>query len=383
MRLIHTADWHLGRVLHGAPLIEDQAHVLDQLVDLARQVRPEAVVIAGDLYDRAVPPPEAVELLDEVFCRLVLDGRTRVIAISGNHDSGARLGFASRLLARQGVHVVSALAAASEPVVLEDAGGPVKLFALPYAEPPVVREHLGDGAIRDHDGAMRALLADLERRHPRNGRRLLVAHAFVVGGEACDSERPLSVGGSAAVDANCLRGFEYVALGHLHRPQHCGDDRVQYAGSLLKYSFSEAAHAKAVSVVELNGDGVRVERVALSPRRDVRCLAGTLREILARADDDPHREDYVQAVLADDGPVLDPMGRLREAYPNALHVERSALLARGELAASRPDHRRVDDRALFAAFFEQVTGQPPSPEQQAAYAATVEAMRRREQEAGA
>jgi exonuclease SbcD len=211
---------------------------------------------------------------------------------------------------------------------------------------------------------------------------VVIAHAFVAGSTESESERPLSVGGSAAVEPGVFRGFDYVALGHLHRPQRAGADYIQYAGSLLKYSFSEADHQKAVTLAELNEQGLsRLEQVFLAPRRDVRVIKGRLAEILRAGATDPRRDDYLLVDIVDTDAILDPMGKLREAYPNVLHLERSGLLAAGSQAAGARDYRKLRDSDLFAAFYRDVTGEDLSPKQAAAYAKVVERVRAKEREA--
>src|SRR4051812_6106590 len=204
MRFIHTADWHLGRLFHGVHLTEDQHYALMQFVDVVKAERPDAVLISGDLYDRAVPPPEAVELLDEVLCRLVSDLGVPVVLIAGNHDSAQRLNFGSRLLSNRKLYVTGNLPSVCRSVVFEDAHGPVHVYALPYAEPMVVRERLECDGVIDHDSAMRELAGRIRKGRPAAQRSILMAHAFVAGGAECESERPLSVGGAGTVDAAAM-----------------------------------------------------------------------------------------------------------------------------------------------------------------------------------
>lgn len=353
MRFLHTADWHLGRLFHARSLIEDQAHVLDQFVALVREARPDAVLIAGDVYDRAVPPPDAVALLDDVLARIVVGERVPVVMIAGNHDSAQRLDFGARLMTGQGLHVAGRVGAQASSLTLRDAHGDVRIYALPYAEPAVVRDALGL-ELPHHEAALGAQLAAIRAAHPANTRSVAVAHAFVVGGAVSESERPLSVGGSGAVAAGVFDGFDYVALGHLHRPQTLGTN-VHYSGSLLKYSLSEAGHAKSVSLVELDGAGaVRIEPIALQPMRDLRLLRGELATLIANAADDPCRDDYIHAVLTDAGALLDPMARLRQAYPNALAMERAVLARSGSAREAGRRLRELDTGALFASFFREV-----------------------------
>lgn len=381
MRFIHTGDWHLGRLMHGEHLTEDQAHVLDQLKRFARESRPAALLISGDIYDRAVPPPDAVALLDDFLSDVVLDLNVAVIIIAGNHDSPSRLQFGSRVLAGQRLHVFGSIRR-SASVTLMDRHGPVTFHAVPYADPVSVRENLGSETIVDHDSAMAALTEEIREAHATKHRSVLLAHAFVSGCSTAESERPLTVGGVEMVDASRFQGFHYVALGHLHRPQTAGSDRIRYPGSLLKYSFSEADHAKCVNFVEMDEQGrCRVERVPFAPRRDVRKIEGFLDELLKRPDPDKNREDYLMVTLLDTGAILDAMGRLQEVYPNVLHVERACLAVPTRDRNHFGDHRKLNDVDLFAAFFSQVTGTSLSEAEAAAYEAVVEDLRRREREA--
>jgi DNA repair protein SbcD/Mre11 len=412
VRFIHTADWHLGRLLHGVHLTEDQAHVLDQFVDLVRQVRPHAVLVAGDVYDRAVPPVEAVALLGDTLDRIVRGLGVPVVLIAGNHDSADRLGFGSELLACEGLHVVGPLGPQQVVVTVQNGTEAFAVLPIPYAEPALVRERLPASGVHDHAAAMALLCERARAAAPAGAPSVVVAHAFVAGGAESESERPLSVGGSGNVPAGTFAGFSYVALGHLHRPQAITVPRpaavaqtaaaqstqlslaaapptgslLQYAGSLLPYSFAEADHVKSVAVVEVAGGSPvgtgspRVELVRLSPRRQVRRLHGLLADILAQGQADPNANDYLEVTLTDHGAIYDAMGRLREVYPNTLSLRRAEL----EIAATRQparDHRTMTERELFAGFFQQVTGELLSPDQDQKLVDTLEELGRRDREA--
>ncbi|MDB5355712.1 MAG: exonuclease SbcCD subunit [Phycisphaerales bacterium] len=385
MRFIHTADWHLGRLFHGGHLTDDQAHVLDQLVDLCRDAKPDALLVAGDVYDRAVPPPEAVGLLDDVLSRLVLDLEIPVVMIAGNHDSPGRLHFGARLLAGRRLYVSGQFVSQCEPIVFHDAHGPVHVYALPYAEPSTVRCSLASDAVVDHDSAMRAIVSGIRAVHPAGVRSILVAHAFVAGGQGCESERPLSVGGAGTVDVSCFAGFDYVALGHLHRPQIIsanGTGAVRYSGSLLKYSFDESDQTKSVTVVEMDAGGVcRCEAVGFSPRREVRRISGLMADLLKPPVEMDGKDDYLEVTLLDQGPVLDAVGRLREVYPNVLLLERVKQKLDESAEAARLDHRKVTDLELFRAFYRYVTAKELLSPQEMAFAGVVEEMRRKERSA--
>ncbi len=428
MRFLHSADWHLGRVYHGVSLLEDQAHVLQQFVRIAADTRPDAILLAGDIYDRSVPPAEAVRLLDLVLSELILELKIPVVMIAGNHDGPDRLAFGSGLLQRAGLVVRGPVEMDAAPLVLRDAHGEVEIHALPYAEPALVRSASGDDTIADHHAALAAQTAAVRAAQVPGRRTVVVAHAFVQGGAESESERPLSVGGTGAVGVGVFDGFDYVALGHLHRPQAIGTKRggesaagagrgdavevcrsadavdvadaanatnatnaanaaapwrsarIQYSGSLLKYSFAEADHGKSVNLVELDAEGnCTVERIPLVPRRDLRILEGELAALVAAAATDPARDDYVLARLTDHGALLDAMGKLRSAYPNALAIERPTLTGDGPGRATA-DHRRTRIQDLFASFHEQTTGVALEPAAQAALDRVVD---RLEQEARA
>lgn len=359
MRFLHTADWHLGRYFHGASLLEDQAHVLEQFVALAREERVDAVVIAGDIYDRAVPPGEAVSLLGDVLERLVVRADIPVILIAGNHDSAERIGFGGGIFERQQLYLRGALGNFA-PVVLNG----VAFHPLPYVEPAFARALAGGSGVTDHASAMRHVLERVRGGFRAGQRNVLVGHAFVAGGSESESERPLSVGGSGMVPPDLFAGFDYVALGHLHRPQQAGSERIRYSGSLLKYSFDEADHDKSVSLVEVGPDGAcAVRHCSLQPRRDVRVITGTLAELLAQGDA-PGRHDYLSAQLTDSTPVLEPMARLREVYPHMLEIrfrrsEGDGALPRG----AGGDRRRREPADLFRAFFRDMAGEDISEAQ--------------------
>ena len=394
MRLIHTADWHLGRLFHNQHLTADQDYVLRQLVELVAEVKPAAVIVAGDLYDRAVPPIEAVDLLDHVLTELVDRLGVPVIAIAGNHDSAVRVGFASRLLRERGLYLVGELPQAASPIILRDEHGPVRVSALPYADPAEARAVYDAADIHDQQAVTSAGVARALAAAEPHERHVLVAHAFVAGGVESESERPLSVGGAQQVSAGTFAGFDYVALGHLHRPQSCGSDTVRYAGSLLKYSFAEHAHQKSVSVVDIGPRGsapgeagqagraaVSVETVALSPRRDVRRVEGTLAELLRRGPSDSRSDDYVLASLLDDGALFDPIGRLRAVYPNTLTIERPAYEHAGAGGSDRPRPGSVSDVELFEAFFGYVTDGELGDPRRDALTGVIDSLERRRREA--
>ena len=361
MRFLHTSDWHLGKTLCNASLLDDQAYMLDQVLLAIRDSRPDALVIAGDVYDRAVPPKEAVSLLDSFLVHVIRDEKVPVLIIAGNHDSPERLGFGARFLGEQGLFVAGAWS--PEPVLL----GKVAFHLVPYGDPTTLRFALGDEHIRTHQDALAAQLARVRELHPQGHRSVIVAHAFVTGGLVSESELALAVGGAGEVDGRLFGAFDYTALGHLHRPQDVGGmPHVRYAGSLLKYSASEAGQVKAMTLVELPEAGpVRTEPLILSPRRDLRRLKGHFQELLTGLDPG-NREDYLFVELLDQGPVLDAMVRLRQVYPNLLGLQ--GLMEIGnDPGVLNVDHRSLDPETLFARFFQETTGSELSEEELSVY----------------
>lgn len=360
MRLLHTADWHLGRTLCGQSFQEEQEWLLSrQFLDLVKDTRPDAVIIAGDVYDRAVPPADAVELLDDILARIVRGLRTPVVMIPGNHDDPRRLSFGATLLAGAGLHV--ARSALAEVFPFEDRHGPVSIVAAGYGSPALVAELLGDGSgIGDHDAAFGAIVAQGRGLVRTQARSVLVAHAFIRGGLTSESERVLQVGGSGAVSAAHCEGFDYVALGHLHRRQAIDGGRVAYSGSPLAYSFSEAGAEKSVSLVVIGRDGaVTSEPIALAPRRQLRTIRGTLDAVLAAADG-PGREDWLQVTLTDR--AYGDQHLLRERYPNLLAVAWESTEGVTAETGGRPCHQ-TDPLKAIEAFWETIGVGPLSPEE--------------------
>lgn len=376
LRILHTSDWHLGRTFFEESLLPDQEWVLERLVTALRDTRPDALVVAGDVYDRAVPAADAVALLDEVLVQ-VADLGIPVVAIAGNHDSPERLSFGARLLESRRVHLRGALDGVAAPVCIPGKGF---VYAVPFVDPDVVRGMTGDEAIRGHAAATERILA-LARADAalRELPTALVAHAFVQGArETPDSERPISVGTAGSVPAAAFAGFDYVALGHLHGPQEVAPG-IRYAGSLLKYSFAEAAHEKAASLVEIERGAVRVEPVPLGRKREVTRLQGTMEELLRRPELSRHAGDLIEVTLTDPGYVLDARSKLQARFPHVLTVRRTEVTpGEGGDYAARVAGAGGDDRALFQAFLEEVAGAAPTEAEAAVFASAVDAVARKE-----
>ncbi|MEU8949012.1 exonuclease SbcCD subunit D [Streptomyces sp. NPDC048489] len=367
MRLLHTSDWHLGRAFHRVTMLGAQAEFIGHLVTTVRERAVDAVVVSGDVYDRAVPPLAAVELFDDALHRLA-DLGVPTVMISGNHDSARRLGVGAGLIGRAGIHLRTEPSASGTPVVLADAHGDVALYGLPYLEPALVKDEFAvDRA--GHEtvlaAAMDRVRADLAGRPPGT-RSVVLAHAFVTGGAASDSERDITVGGVAAVPAAVFDGVDYVALGHLHGSQTI-TERVRYSGSPLPYSFSEADHRKGMWLVDLGPDGsVGAERVDCPVPRALARLRGRLEELLADPGLARHEEAWVEATLTDPVRPAEPMARLTERFPHTL-----SLVFEPERAPEDPDvsyARRLAGRSeqqIAEDFVAHVRGTGPDPREQA------------------
>src|SRR5689334_21124598 len=321
MRLLHTSDWHLGRAFHRVNMLDAQAGFIGHLVTTVRERGVDAVVVSGDVYDRAVPPLAAVELYDDALHRLAEIGVPTVM-ISGNHDSARRLGVGAGLIDRAGIHLRTDPAAAGTPVVLADAHGDVAFYGLPYLEPALVKDEFGV-AKAGHEtvlaAAMDRVRADLATRAPGT-RSVVLAHAFVTGGEVSDSERDITVGGVASVPAGVFDGVDYTALGHLHGSQVIAE-RVRYSGSPLPYSFSEAGHRKTMWLVDLGADGsLAAERIDCPVPRPLARVRGHLEDLLAVTELQRHSAAFVEATLPDPVPPADPMARTDESFPHTLSL---------------------------------------------------------------
>ncbi|WP_080875020.1 exonuclease SbcCD subunit D [Oceanobacillus timonensis] len=365
MKFIHTADWHLGKLVQGLYMTEDQAYILNQFVEAVEQEKPDAVIIAGDLYDRAVPPVEAVDLLDKTLDRIVNELGIPVLAIAGNHDSPGRLHFGSRLMKEKGYHIIGQLSEDIKPVVLADAFGEVHFHLIPYADPSVVKTLFQEEDIRTHQEAIAFLVGRIKEKMDKDARHVYVGHAFVTpsGGteeNTSDSERPLSIGGAEHVDAHLFEDFHYTALGHLHQAHHVLDEKIRYSGSILKYSLSEEHHQKGFIVVEMDGKGeMQVEKKRLIPKRDIRSVKMEMEEIYKQ----PRSEDYVFVQLLDELPVLSPMEKVRSIFPNAMHVERvRTTVERNHHDEKQPSKTGLSDMELFDAFYQEVADKEASEE---------------------
>ena len=387
MRLLHTSDWHLGRSLHRADLRAAQSAFLDHLVDVARAEKVDAVLVAGDVYDRAVPPVDAVELCEDALLRLH-DTGARIVLISGNHDSARRLGFGSGLLEKAGVHLRTRPGALARPVVLEDPYGPVAVYGVPYLEPDAVRAELPAGQDeipRGHAGVLGHAVACIRADADARGiaRRVVMAHGWVSGGSASESERDISVGGVGQVPAELFAGFGYAALGHLHGQQTVAP-HLRYSGSPLPYSFSEASHRKGSWLVELDATGTaHAERVPAPTFRRLSMLRGRLADLLGSAAYRQHEDDFVSVTLTDPSRPEGAMDALRARFPHVLVLAFEPEGAGPDGRGYRARTAGRDDLSIAAEFVRHVSNAPPTAAEERLLASAFAAVRTQEAEEAA
>lgn len=381
MKFLHTGDLHIGKKLFEASMLEDQAYILDQICRIALEEQVQAIVLAGDLYDRSVPPAEAVTLMDDFLTRLIQAG-IPVIAISGNHDSPERISFGDKILEKQGLYMTGTYEGSLRRVEIDDGETKVCFVCLPFLKPAVVEETTSAGTVAEilrREGLLPGDSAPLDQENkatPRAAvRQVLVTHYFVTGEngwipQLSDSETGVDVGGIDNIPADVFRGFDYVALGHIHRCQQVGDSPIWYAGAPVKYSFSEARDAKSVNIVELCGHNpATVIRRFLTPFHEMRCIKGRLEELISPkvvGAEGVSSEDYIQATLTNREELIDPIGILRSVYPNVMQI----LFQRYEETDEEHYESRIQGRhrspgELFGDFYEMLTGEELSQQQQA------------------
>ena len=363
MKFIHTSDWHLGRQFHNVSLLDDQQAVLDQLIQYVEDNPVDAVVVAGDIYDRSVPPTIAIELLNKVVKRICGELNTPMILISGNHDGAERLGFGSEQMKNAGLHIISNFEDMLTPVVIEtESAEQVAFYGMPYNDPEQVRFAYQE-PVSTHDQAHKLLAEKITEQFQPEQRNVLVSHCFVDGAIESESERPLSIGGSDRVSHEHFLNFDYVALGHLHQPQKKGEEYIRYSGSLMKYSFGEQNQKKGFTLVEIDQSGfVSAEHIELAAPHEMRIVEGELEQVIEQGKTDPKNEDYLFVRLMDKHAILNPMEKLRTVYPNVLHLEKPGMLigVEQEMAQAKLARSEID---MFRDFFSEAQDDQLSQEQ--------------------
>lgn len=372
MKLIHLSDIHLGKRVNEFSMLEDQAHILKKILAVVDEEKPNGVLIAGDVYDKSVPSTEAVQLFDDFLVGLA-KRKLPVFIISGNHDSPERLSFANRLIDAVGIHLAPVYNGVVEPITLSDEYGPVNVYMLPFIKPAHVREFFPDTEITSYSDAVAAAIGRMNI--DKTQRNVLITHQFVTGAQRSDSEE-LSVGGTDNIGAEVFCDFDYVALGHIHGPQNMDSGRIRYCGSPLKYSFSEAAQQKSVTVAELKEKGtLEIHTVPLIPRRDMVELKGSYQQLTLREfyENTTYQEDYTHITLTDEEDIPDAVAKLRAVYHNLMKLDYDNTRTRHSAAISGAEN--VETRSpidLFAEFYELQNGLPMSAAQTELVASLIE-----------
>lgn len=397
MRFLHTADWHLGRIFYGQYLTDDQAHVLEnQFFSILKDEKIDGILLAGDIFDRAVPPIEAIELWDSIITRLAMDYKVPLFVVSGNHDGAERLEVGRSMLSRSGIHIWGSPHHALQPFEFEGADGKVDICPMPFSEPRRIGDALGLGAIvskpvdidmsedslfsyvetdeqepaslnlHNYDQMYQAWSNHLRNQVPKGMRSIAISHAFVMGGDVGGSERTLSIGGSEQVSPQVFKDFQYTALGHLHGPQRMGADYIRYSGSPLKYSFDEHTQNKSFTIVDMNTKGqVDISTIPVEAKRDVVILEGYFEDLLNNKElQAKHKADYVQARLLDTMPIMDGMAKLRQVYHRCMTIDLVGRLAAPIADMGDAVFKELNERELFNQFAETVWKEPLTEREQ-------------------
>lgn len=397
MRFLHTADWHLGRIFYGQYLTDDQAHVLEnQFFTILKEEKIDGILLAGDVFDRAVPPIEAVELWDSIITRLSMDYKVPLFVVSGNHDGAERLEVGRSMLSQSGIHIWGSPHHALQPFEFEGSDGKVAICPMPFSEPRRIGDALGLGVnevkpsdednledslfsyvdmdeheepslnLHNYDQMYQAWSDHLYKQVPKGMCSIAISHAFVMGGDVGGSERTLSVGGSEQVNPQVFKDFHYTALGHLHGPQRMGADYIRYSGSPLKYSFDEHSQKKSFTIIDMDTKGnVDISTIPVEAKRDVVILEGYFEDLLNNKElQAKHKDDYVQAQLLDTMPIMDGMAKLRQVYHRCMTIDLVGRVAAPIADMGDAVFKELNERELFNQFAETVWKEPLTEREQ-------------------
>lgn len=397
MRFLHTADWHLGRIFYGQYLTDDQAHVLEnQFFSILKDEKIDGILLAGDVFDRAVPPIEAIELWDSIITRLAMDYKVPLFVVSGNHDGAERLEVGRSMLSQSGIHIWGSPHHALQPFEFEGVDGKVAICPMPFSEPRRIGDALGLGTtasktvdidmtedslfsyvetneqepvslnLHNYDQMYQAWSDYLYKQVPKGMRSIAISHAFVMGGDVGGSERTLSIGGSEQVSPQVFKDFQYTALGHLHGSQRMGADYIRYSGSPLKYSFDEHTQKKSFTIVDMNTKGqVDISTIPVDAKRDVVILEGYFEDLLNNKElQAKHKDDYVQARLLDTMPIMDGMAKLRQVYHRCMTIDLVGRVATPMADMDEAVFKELNERELFNQFAETVWKEPLTEREQ-------------------
>ena len=397
MRFLHTADWHLGRIFYGQYLTDDQAHVLEnQFFSILKDEKIDGILLAGDVFDRAVPPIEAIELWDSIITRLAMDYKVPLFVVSGNHDGAERLEVGRSMLSQSGIHIWGSPHHALQPFEFEGSDGKIAICPMPFSEPRRIGDALGLGAtvsqpvdmdmsedslfsyvetdeqepaslnLHNYDQMYQAWSDYLYKQVPKGMRSIAISHAFLMGGDIGGSERTLSIGGSEQVSPQVFKDFHYTALGHLHGPQRMGADYIRYSGSPLKYSFDEHTQKKSFTIIDMDTKGqVDISTIPVEAKRDVVILEGYFEDLLNNKElQAKHKDDYVQARLLDTMPIMDGMAKLRQVYLRCMTIDLVGRVATPMADMDEAVFKELNERELFNQFAETVWKEPLTEREQ-------------------
>ena len=377
MRFLHTADWHLGRIFYGQYLTDDQAHVLEnQFFSILKDEKIDGILLAGDVFDRAVPPIEAIELWDSIITRLAMDYKVPLFVVSGNHDGAERLEVGRSMLSQSGIHIWGSPHHALQPFEFEGVDGKVAICPMPFSEPRRIGDALGLGFatssletslnLHNYDQMYQAWSNHLRNQVPKGMRSIAISHAFVMGGDVGGSERTLSIGGSEQVSPQVFKDFHYTALGHLHGPQRMGADYIRYSGSPLKYSFDEHTQKKSFTIIDMDAKGnVDISTIPVEAKRDVVILEGYFEDLLNNKElQAKHKDNYVQARLLDTMPIMDGMAKLRQVYHRCMTIDLVGRMATPMADMDEAVFKELNERELFNQFAETVWKEPLTEREQ-------------------
>lgn len=353
LRILHTADWHLGKIVNEFSMIEDQRYYLHQLIDTIKEMNVDVIIMAGDLYDRSLPPKEAVSLADEILTRMITELKVPVLAIAGNHDSNERLEFGSRLFTENQLYMEGTI----KPIIRKVQTQNTNFYLVPFGDPVYIREVYQDPDIRTMEDVARTQVASIKKDMNPDECNILIGHSYVINGtadsvEASDSERPLSIGTTEYIPVEIFEDFDYVALGHLHKPQKVKKESIRYSGSILKYSKSECRHKKQVTLVDIDKSHLEITPLYIEPKRDMRTIRGSFDDLMKGTS-----EDYLFFELEDSGIIMDSMNRLRRRYPNAMGLEYINHQEKqfSSLTHTQSDLKKYSLPDLFKAFYSEHT----------------------------
>lgn len=362
MKFLHTADWHLGKIVHQKSMIEDQAYILDELLEIIKKDKIKVLIIAGDVYDRFIPSVEAMKVLDQFLSKAISDFKLTIFMIAGNHDQGSRLDFVSNIVDASGLYIAGSATKKCKKITLSDEFGPLNFYLLPFFKPSFVKYECEADEVMDFNSAMKQYLSFQDIDYSE--RNVLITHQFVAGKFAViesESEMPLSVGGSSQIGVDVFDGFDYVALGHLHAPQAIEKETIRYSGSILKYSLDEAFHKKSISIVHIKEkNNIHIQTIPLIPLRDVKIIKGYFSDIIHN-----HQPslDYVGIELLDETMVFDAMERIRNIYPNALAINYTNNKQSETMELNNVHLEQVKDPlTIFTDFYTSSVGQEPTDE---------------------